>query len=259
MAAWWENFFDADYLRLWEAAEAPEKTERQVAGLWTLLGLGVGSAVLDGPCGYGRIARGLAARGARVLGVDLSQVLLAEAEARRGELPPAQLRYLRHDLRQPLPAAGVDGVGGFDAALNIFSSLGYGSEADDRAVLATLRAAVRPGGLVFIETMHRDRAVAHLAQNQQPTNRLPDGTLVFEEPRLDPVSGRVETTWYWSGPGGSGQKSASIRIYTATELVRLVEAVGLQVRGVYDGCSQAPFVAAGAAIGGRLGLLTERV
>lgn len=251
--AWWESFFDADYLRLWEAAEAPDKTERQVAGLWTLLGLQAGSRVLDGPCGYGRIAHGLAVRGARVLGVDLSDALLGEAERRRGDLSTAQLRYLHHDLRTSLPESG------FDVALNIFSSLGYGSAADDRAVLETLRAGVRPGGLVFVETMHRDRAVAHLAQNLRPTNRLPDGTLVIEEPRLDPVSGRVETTWYWSGPGGSGQKSASIRVYTATELVALVEAVGLQVRGVYDGCSQAPFVAEGAAIGGRLGLLTERV
>ena len=26
MPDWWESFFDADYLRLWEAAEAPDKT-----------------------------------------------------------------------------------------------------------------------------------------------------------------------------------------------------------------------------------------
>jgi SAM-dependent methyltransferase len=249
MTSWWERFFDADYLRLWEGAEAPDRTKRQGAGLWAVLGLGPGSKVLDAPCGYGRISRALAERGAHVLGLDLSSDLLAEAERRRGDLPAERLRYQRHDLRMPLPESG------FDVALNIFSSLGYGSEADDITVLANLRAAIRPGGLVFVETMHRDRIVANLLQNPRPANRLPDGTLLVEEPRLDPIAGRVETTWYWSGPGGFGQKSASIRAYTATELVRVVEAAGLRLRSVHNGCSTEPFVAPGSAIGGRLGLL----
>jgi SAM-dependent methyltransferase len=252
MANWWETFFDADYLLLWEGAEAPGRTEKQVAGLWDLLSLGEGSKVLDAPCGYGRIARGLAERGAQVLGLDLSSDLLAEAQRRRNGLPAQRLRYRQHDLRRPFPEEG------FDAALNIFSSLGYGSEADDIAVLSNLRAAVRPGGLVFVETMHRDLVVANLLRNSRPANRLPDGTLLVEEPRLDPVSGCVETTWYWSGPGGSGQKSASFRSYTATELVKVVEAAGLQLRSVHNGCSTDPFGAPGSVIGGRLGLLAVR-
>jgi cyclopropane fatty-acyl-phospholipid synthase-like methyltransferase len=64
MPSWWESFFDAEYLRLWEGSEAPGKTEREVAGLWELLALAPGSRVLDAPCGYGRIARGLAEHGA---------------------------------------------------------------------------------------------------------------------------------------------------------------------------------------------------
>lgn len=76
MNDWWRTFFDAEYLRLWEGTEAPEKAEREVAGLWRLLGLEVGSRVLDAPCGYGRIARPMAVRGAEVLGIDYSEVLL---------------------------------------------------------------------------------------------------------------------------------------------------------------------------------------
>lgn len=252
MAEWWQGFFDDEYLHLWEGAETPDKTEREVAGLWSLLDLSPASRVLDAPCGYGRISRALAERGAHVLGVDLSADLLAEAERRRGGLATERLRYRRHDLRVPLEESG------FDVGLNIFSSLGYGTEADDLAILSTLRAAVRAGGLVFVETMHRDRVAVRLSQDQRPANRLPDGTLLVEEPRFDPVAGRMATTWYWSGPGGSGQKSASIRVYTATELVRLMEAAGLRLRSVHDGCSSAPFVTPDSAIGGRLGLLAVR-
>src|SRR5438132_795994 len=127
MNEWWQTFFDNDYLRIWEGVEAPGKTERQVSGLWTVLGLTEGSAVLDAPCGYGRISHALAERGARVLGVDLSTDLLEEAERRRGDMPTDRLQYRRHDLRTPLQESG------FDAALNVFSSLGYGTEEDDVA------------------------------------------------------------------------------------------------------------------------------
>jgi SAM-dependent methyltransferase len=249
---WWKTFFDADYLRLWEGREHPEKTEREVAALWDLLELGSGARVLDAPCGYGRISLGLATRGALAVGVDWSSALLAEAERRRGETPAAQLRYLQHDLREPLAESG------FDVALNIFSSLGYGSEADDLAILATLHAALRPGGRVFVETMHRDRTVVLLSQTERHANRLADGTLLLEEPRFDAVTGRIDSSWYWHGPGGSGSKRASLRVYSATELAGLLARAGLRLLSVHDGCSREPFRSAGPNMSMRLGMLAVR-
>ena len=174
-----------------------ERTALEVEGLWQLLDLQDGSRVLDAPCGYGRISRPLAEKGVCVLGVDQSQVLLDQAEQDREGLPEEKLRYLCHDLRQPLSESG------FDAAINVFSSLGYGTEEDDLAILKTLTQAVRQGGLVLVETMHRDYIVAH-GGAVKPASRLPDGTLLMEEPKFDPIRGRVETTWFWSGPAGSG-------------------------------------------------------
>jgi SAM-dependent methyltransferase len=252
MTAWWKEFFDAEYLRIWEGGELAGDAFRQVAGLRAILALQSGTSVLDAPCGYGRIAKPLAEQGCRVLGVDYSADMLAEAERRRGSIPREQLRYVQHDLRTPLTESG------FDVALNLFSSLGYGTEADDLEMLETLRSAVRPGGLVFVETNHRDRTIANHRQAGSIAQRLADGTLLLEEPRFDPVAGRVDTTWYWSGPAGSGEKSASFRVYTATELVKLVEQAGLHVRSLHRGCFPEPFVQEGAAVGGRLGLLAVR-
>ncbi|HEU5061169.1 MAG TPA: class I SAM-dependent methyltransferase [Kofleriaceae bacterium] len=250
-AEWWQSFFDDDYVRLWGVRDAAAPAE--VDGIWAMLGLAAGSRVLDAPCGYGRLSRPLAARGALVVGVDQSAALLAEAERGRGDLPADRLRYLQQDLRQPLAE------GGFDAAINVFSSLGYGSEAEDLAVLRTLAAAVRPGGLVLVETMHRDLVVARRSRGSQGGAwRMADGTLVVEEARFDPIAGRVDTTWHWSGPAGSGAKSASMRIYAATELIALMTAAGIRLRSAHRGCSPEPFAFDVPDAGGRLALVAER-
>jgi SAM-dependent methyltransferase len=252
MTDWLESFFDAEYVRLWGAREAPGVAAAQVEGLWTLLGLREGSRVLDAPCGYGRLSRPLAERGAAVLGVDLSAPLLEHAERTRGGTPAARLRYARHDLRLPLPESG------FDCAINVFTSLGYTTDEDDVAILRTLRDAVRPGGLVFLESNHRDLTAAFLAKGLAPSERLPDGTLVVETPRFDPIAGRMDTAWHWWGPAGHGSKPANIRVYSATEMVALLVRAGLRLRSAHRGCSPEPFHAGAPDMGGRIGLLAER-
>jgi len=253
MPQWWEDFFDADYIRVWGSFTNAERTAGEVDGLWELLGLRVGSRLLDAPCGFGRLSGPLAARGAIILGLDQSEALLRCAENRRGSLGTDQLRYRQHDLRQPLPE------GGFDAAINVFSSLGYGTEEDDLAILRNLSSALRPGGLLLVETAHRDLNVVNLVRGSGHSQRLPDGTLVIHEPVFDPIAGRVSVTWYWSGPGGSGQKSASIRTYSATELVALIERAGLRFRSAHRGCSPEPFKFEPPELSARLAILAERV
>ena len=247
---WWERFFDEEYVRLWGGLSGPGDDE--AAALWRILSLAPGCRVLDGGCGYGRVSLPLARLGARVLGVDQAAPLLAEAERRRGDVDPGQCRYVHHDLRQPLSESG------FDVALSLFSSLGYGTDDDDLAVLRTLATAVRPGGRVAVDTMHRDVLAARLSREGGPGQRLPDGTLFIEERQFDPVAGRVQTTWFWSGPGGSGQRSASIRVYTVTELVRLMERAGLQLQSALHPGSGAPFSPAGPQLGGRVLLVAEK-
>ena len=226
MSDWWKTFFDADYIHLWGAAEHAGDIEQQVQALWELLGLREGSRLLDAPCGYGRLSVPMARRGAVVAGVDQSAEPLAD--------------------------------GGFHAAMNIFTSIGYGSEEDDLAIFRTLRAAVLPGGRVVVETMHRDVAVALFSRTLRPAQRLPDGTLVVEEPVFDPIAGRVNTAWYWSGPAGQGSKKASLRIYTITELVRLLETAGLRFVSAHGGATTASFRGEGPEMGGRAMLLAER-
>ena len=252
MTNWWETFFDYDYIRVFSGFFTQAQTAEHAEGLWQLLNLQEGSRVLDAPCGYGRLSRALAERGAIVLGVDQSEILLEKAEKDRGQLPATRLRYIRHDLRKPMEDRG------FDAAFNVFSSIGYGTEQDDLAVLQTLRSAVRPGGLVLLEAAHRDMVAALRSRGTPPARRLSDGTLIAEESTFDSISGRVHSRWFWWGPGGRGEKSASLRLYTATELVGLMQTAGLRFRSAHRGYSLEPFKGEGMDMGGRLAILAER-
>jgi len=252
MNEWWKTFFDLEYLRIWGQMFTEDANAKQAADLWSMLDLKPGCRLLDAPCGWGRLSRPLALLGANVLGVDQSETLVATAEGQRGELPPERLRYVSHDLRLPLHATG------FDVACNIFTSFGYGTDEEDVAIFRTLRGAVRPGGRVVVETNHRDMMCAFIARGSKFSKRMPDGTLFLDEPDFDPISGVVRLNWYWSGPGGSGEKHAQWRGRTPTEIVGLLEHAGLRFAGAYKGLSKTPYKAEGPEAGGRLAVVAVR-
>ena len=252
MSDWWTGFFDEDYLRIWQQVFTDEINTRQARELWSMLDLRPGCKILDAPCGWGRLSRPLAALGATVLGVDQSEILLAEAERQRGDLPAESLRYRSYDLRESLPETG------FDVACNIFTSFGYGTEEEDVAIFRNLRDAVRPGGRVVVETNHRDMMCASAARGSKLSMRLPDGTLFLDDPDFDSIAGIVRLNWYWSGPNGSGEKHAQWRCYTPTQIVGLLGRAGLHLEAACKGLSKTPFKAEGPDAGGRLALIAVR-
>lgn len=252
MTSWHDTFFDDEYLRLWAAVQDPEASGREADGLWKMLGLKRGARVLDAPCGAGRLAIPLAGRGAIVLGVDKAAKMIAAAEAKPDKPGLERLRFLAHDLRTPLPE------GDFDVAINAYSSLGYGDESEDEAILRTLHDALRPGGRLVIETLHRDAFVAARSRGTNAALRLADGTLVVEEAVFDPLRGRVTTTFHWSGPASLGRKEASIRMYCITELAALAGRCGFHSPRLYAGCSPEPFSPDGPDAGGRVAMVLSR-
>ena len=234
MNEWWKTFFDDDYLRIWGQMFSEETNTKQAAEFWSMLDLSPECQLLDAPCGWGRLSVPLASRGATVLGVDQSETLLASAECNRGQLPPERLRYLRHDLRTPLPETG------FDVACNIFTSFGYGTEEEDVAIFRTLRSAVRPGGRIVVETNHRDLMCAFIAHGAKASKRLPDGTLFVDEPEFDAISGVVRLNWYWSGSSGSGKSTPNGAAIHRRRLSRCCSAQDCASRERTKGCRKLP-------------------
>ncbi len=223
----WDTLFDDLYLRTYARLDDGADDEREALGAAALAGVEPGADVLDAPCGYGRHSIVLARTGYRAVGVDRSPTLLEEARRRAGdgEWP----KWVQADHRD-LPFEDAS----FDAALNLFSALGYRGEDGDRGTLAELRRVLRPGGALVVETMHRDRLM-HIYQ-QRGWNSLPDEDLLLEERRFDYVAGEIETTHSLVEARGNRESIVyRFRVYTATELVRLVEEAGFTAVECFGG------------------------
>ncbi|MFJ4006021.1 class I SAM-dependent methyltransferase [Streptomyces sp. NPDC090023] len=115
---------------------------------WLLDHLMPGSRVLDVGSGTGRpTAEALARAGHRVLGVDVSPVMVDLATR---QVPEAEFRVA--DIRE-LPLE----EGSFEAVCVYFSLLQM-SRAEQRDVLGALARALRPGGLAVLATVPVDVA-----------------------------------------------------------------------------------------------------
>jgi SAM-dependent methyltransferase len=228
----WDSFFDELYLKTYAALQRGGESEEQALAAVRLAGCEAGADVLDAPCGYGRHSIPLARAGYQVVGADRSEGLLAEARRRAGEAHWP--KWVGADHRE-LPF----GDGSFDAVLNLFSSLGYRGEDGDRQTLAQFFRVLRSGGSLVVETMHRDR----LMKIFQPRvwDPLPDGGLVVEERAFDHVTGEAETTHTLIGAdGGRESFEYRMRLYTATELARLVDEAGFAEVECFGGFDREP-------------------
>jgi len=169
----------------------------------------------------------------RVTGVDRSAALLDEARRRAGgERWP---KWVAADYRE-LPFADAS----FDAAMNLFSSLGYLGDEEDTRVLAEIRRVLRPGARLVVELLHRDRLVRGFAE--QDWRLLGEGRLLLEQRTFDAAAGVAQTTQTLiDGAGGRESRTFSVRVYSATELVAMLGRAGFEDARAYGDLDGSPF------------------
>src|SRR5438270_10437048 len=114
-----EPVFDDDYLYFYEEMLPDERSDRETEVIWSLGGLTEGTRVLDLACGHGRLSNRLAARGAKVTGLDVTERFLevARADAQQRGL---SVEYVHGDLRQIRWSAPLDALVNFVPAFVYF-------------------------------------------------------------------------------------------------------------------------------------------
>ncbi|MXY43338.1 MAG: class I SAM-dependent methyltransferase [Dehalococcoidia bacterium] len=232
---WYTEFFDEDYPKIYSERLSQDATERESAFAVRALGLQEGDRVLDLACGHGRHAVALARRGMVVTGQDLNEdyLQMAQVDARRSGV---EIETVHSDMRD------IPFTDEFDAVINMFTAFGYfDSEDEDFRVLQAVANALKDGGKLLLDTLNREWVLSNYVQNDWHTDD--DGNTFLEHREFDLVSGRNRVTFSIVTADGARRESPGhdVRLYTLTELVRLLDAAGLRLSGRYGDYDGAPY------------------
>jgi SAM-dependent methyltransferase len=218
---WWQTYFETPLWQTvqlgWDSIEG-ETSEEQAAHVVEGLRLEPAMRVLDAPCGAGRIAIELAARGLRVTGVDITDAFLEEARRRAGARG-VDVETVRADVRD----AGAVPAGSFDAVVCIWGSFGYFDESGNRAQARAAATALQPGGRYLLDMPSTET----LYRRFRGRNWFEvDDVTVLQDTELGLGTGRVETTWTFLRGVERETHRSSIRVYSLHELTNLLRSVG---------------------------------
>ena len=223
---WFRHFFDASYVAALREEKPLRQTRLEVDFVLQSLRPPAGARILDLPCGYGRHAALLARRGFHVVGVDLSRAMLAEARRRFTEGP--RLRFRRGDMRR------IAFRGEFDAVVNLYTSFGYFTPAQNEAVLRRIARALRPGGRLLVD--HRDPAY-DAALPRRLWYRTGRGRFVLEDRRFDPRTRITDSTQLIviAGRRWVTQKTLRFQAFSLPQWRRMLRRAGLRFLRAYSG------------------------
>ncbi|MEI6757251.1 MAG: class I SAM-dependent methyltransferase [Chlorobium sp.] len=230
--SWFEEWFNHPlYLAVYSHRDKDEAV-RCIHTILSLSGLDLINpdlvSVLDIACGAGRHALELARLGYRVTGNDLSPFLLEEArkEAARNLL---QIELTCCDMRH-IPAGG-----NYDLVVQLFTSFGYfDSKEEDRQVLGKVYNTLGSGGWYVLDLINP----LHLARTLLSESCKSSGELSIHEKRK--LEGeRISKTITITSPSKEQLTfQESVRLYSKSEIVRVLQGEGFRVEtiiGNYDG------------------------
>ncbi len=244
------------FLRIHEQGwDAGEGQAHALKALFDRFGVPVGGRILDVPCGIGRHSTRLAKMGFRTLGLDLSPAYVRRAEERAQQEGVADRAKFRVGDMRELAAAVPAGEPPFDAAMNLWTSLGYYGEDTDLAILRGYRDLVREGGLMVLYIVNRDYVVRHF----DPQGYEEFGDLVhIEDRRLDLDASWMRDRWRFFRKKaldleGIMDLTIEHRAYSVHELRSLFERAGWHVEGAFAAYTMEPatFDAPGVTVVGR--------
>ncbi len=228
---WWNDFFSGLVVDFWRAAMTPEMTRAETDFLVKRLTISPGDQVLDVPCGDGRLALELAERGCRMTGVDISEEFLnaGQAQAKARGLDVAWRRAEMRDLpwREE-----------FEAAYCAGSSFGFLDDAGNADFLVAVSTSLIPGGRFFIDC----KAAESILPSFRESYEMTVGDIRFSSVNhYDPTTGTMENLYKISRGDRVEEKRALTRIYSTSEILRLLSDAGFGSFETYGSVEGEPF------------------
>lgn len=149
---WFASWFDTPYYHILYKERNYREAQIFMDNLTHYLNLPEKAKVLDLACGKGRHSIYLNQLGFNVIGADLSENSIAEANKNANET----LHFVVHDKREPFNDK-------FDAIFNLFTSFGYfDKEEDDLKTLTAIKDSLNEYGFAVIDFMNATQVMENL-------------------------------------------------------------------------------------------------
>lgn len=156
---WFASWFDTPYYHILYKERNYREAQVFMDNLTHFLNLPEKAKVLDLACGKGRHAIYLNQLGYEVVGADLSENSIAEANKNQN----ASLHFQVHDMRETFEDK-------FDAIFNLFTSFGYfENDEDNLTTLKAMKASLTENGFAVIDFMNVNQVVANLVPEEVKT------------------------------------------------------------------------------------------
>lgn len=156
---WYSSWFDTPYYHILYKERNYREAQVFMDNLTHYLNLPEKATVLDLACGKGRHSIYLNQLGFTVLGADLSENSIAEANKNANET----LRFKVHDMREPFEEK-------FDAIFNLFTSFGYFENDDDNlTTLKAIKESLSDYGFAVIDFMNVSQVIETLVPEEIKT------------------------------------------------------------------------------------------
>lgn len=156
---WFTSWFDTPYYHILYKDRNYREAQIFMDNLTHYLNLPEKAKVLDLACGKGRHSIYLNQLGFNVLGADLSENSIAEANKNSNE----SLHFKVHDMREPFEEK-------FDAIFNLFTSFGYFESDDDNlTTLKAIKESLSEYGFAVIDFMNVANVIETLVPEEVKT------------------------------------------------------------------------------------------
>ncbi len=232
-ADWWQTFFRGVSVEMWLRAPTEAQNRAEADFLEKSLRPPAGGKLLDVPCGGGRHALELAARGYQMTGVDLSDDFLRHARA-EGQRRGITVDWQQRDMRD-LPWQDA-----FDGAYCFGNSFGYLDDAGNADFFRAVARTLKPGARFVLET---GTAAESLLPNMHERRWFEVGDILFLiHNHYDHLGGALETECMFIRDGKTEKGAFRHRVYTYRQLVGLLEAAGFTGAQGQGGLSGEPYV-----------------
>jgi SAM-dependent methyltransferase len=222
MTSEWQKFFQV-VASNYDEEVFTRDTKNEVNFLVKELDLKAGASILDIGCGTGRHSIELAKRGYKITGVDFSSAMLNEAR-RKAKEAELEINFIESSAQDFIPEQKYDAVISLcEGALCLFNE-SDNIWAKDMAIFANMAEALEPGSPFLVTVLNAFRIIRESTDEDVESGKLDLFTLTTREEFATTTDKELAIS-------GKGIE----RYYTPSELVRMVNRIGLKVDKVYGG------------------------